>query len=261
MALPPSRGFDRAAPYYDATRTLPAPAAAELGAQLAGELAGRGRCLEIGVGTGRVALPLREAGVPMTGMDLSRAMMAVLVDKAGGRLPFPLVQGDATALPFPAHRFGAAVASHVLHLIPGWRVVLAELERVVRPGGVFLSDQGREDSSSVRQSVRARFRGELGAGAGHPGADHERDDVERALLELGARRRALPAVRVRRTTSLARMIDSLEAGHWSWTWDVPAEARHEAAARTRAWAIETHGPLDAPRPGETEVRWLAFDLP
>jgi ubiquinone/menaquinone biosynthesis C-methylase UbiE len=261
VALPPSRNFDRAAPYYDVTRAVPAAAAAALNAQLAFELDDRGRCLEIGVGTGRIALPLHEAGVAMTGVDLSRAMMNVLVDKAGGHVPFPLVQGDATALPFPDHAFGAAVASHVLHLIPGWRVALGEVQRVVRPGGLLLSDRGREDTSPVLQAVRARFRDELGPGAGHVGANHEGDEVERAVLELGARRRELPAVRVTRSVSLARLIESLEAGQWSWTWNVPEQTRHEAAARTRAWANETHGPLDAKVTGAGEVRWLAFDLP
>jgi ubiquinone/menaquinone biosynthesis C-methylase UbiE len=261
VASPASRSFDRAASYYDATRGMPAAAAAEQAALLADELRGRGACLEIGVGTGRVALALHAAGVPMTGMDLSRPMMAVLVEKAGGRPPFPLVQGDATALPFPAGVFGAGVASHVFHLIPTWRAALAELVRVVRPLGLVLSDLGGEDASPVRGAVRARFRAELGPGARHVGADQDGGDVERALLDLGARRRVLSPLRVSRRASLAAMIDSLEAGQWSWTWDLPADARHEAAARTRAWATETYGPLDAPLPLEHEIRWLAFELP
>jgi ubiquinone/menaquinone biosynthesis C-methylase UbiE len=261
VASAASRSFDRAAPYYDRTRGLPAQAAAELTGVLAAELEGRGRCLEIGVGTGRIGLPLHEAGVSMTGIDLSQAMMAVLVEKAGGRPPFPLVQGDATALPFPTGAFGAGVASHVFHLIPAWREALGELRRVLRPGGLVLSDPGTQESHPVRSAVRERFREELGAGAGHIGADQHRGDIERALVDLGAKRRALPVVRAERTVSLARMIDSFEAGQWSWTWDLPAEARHAAAAATRVWATETYGPLDAPMPLEFESRWLAFDLP
>jgi ubiquinone/menaquinone biosynthesis C-methylase UbiE len=261
VALPASRNFDRAPPYYDRTRGLPPEVTAQLTELLGTELAGRGPSLEIGVGTGRVALPLHEAGVPMTGMDLSRAMMTVLVGKAGGRPPFPLVQGDATALAFPDDAFGAGLASHVFHLIPQWRAALAELLRVVRPGGLILSDQGAEDTSPVRYAVRAKFLAELGPGAGHIGADQERGDIERALVEFGASKRALPVIRAERRVSLARMIDSLEAGQWSWTWDLPDEARHAAAARTRTWATDAYGPLDAPLPLEHEVRWLAFDLP
>jgi SAM-dependent methyltransferase len=48
------------------------------------ELAGDGRALELGIGTGRIALPLARRGVPVHGIDLSRAMVARLRAKPGG---------------------------------------------------------------------------------------------------------------------------------------------------------------------------------
>jgi SAM-dependent methyltransferase len=48
------------------------------------ELAGRGRALELGIGTGRIALPLAERGVPVHGIELSKAMAARLRAKPGG---------------------------------------------------------------------------------------------------------------------------------------------------------------------------------
>src|SRR5256714_869491 len=48
------------------------------------ELAGGGRALELGIGTGRIALPLSRRGVPVHGIDLSRAMVARLRAKPGG---------------------------------------------------------------------------------------------------------------------------------------------------------------------------------
>jgi SAM-dependent methyltransferase len=57
------------------------------------ELAGRGRALELAVGTGRVALPLAEAGVEVLGIDASPAMVAQMRAKPGGdRLP--VTMGD-----------------------------------------------------------------------------------------------------------------------------------------------------------------------
>ena len=47
-------------------------------------LAGGGRALELGIGTGRIALPLARRGVPVHGIDLSRAMVARLRAKPGG---------------------------------------------------------------------------------------------------------------------------------------------------------------------------------
>ena len=48
------------------------------------DLAGRGRALEFGVGTGRIALPLARQGVSVHGIDVSKAMVARLRAKPGG---------------------------------------------------------------------------------------------------------------------------------------------------------------------------------
>lgn len=256
-----SRSFDRAAPFYDRTRGLPAEATARVTELLAGELAGRGRSLEIGVGTGRIALPLHDKGLPVAGIDLSRPMMGVLVEKAGGRVPFPLAQSDATSLPFPDDRFGAVLASHVFHLIPQWRRALTEVLRVVRPGGVFLSSRGGRDREGAIAQVRAEFQASLGAEATHIGAAHGSREVEDTLAGLGAQERRLPAVRATRTAPLGTMIDSLEAGQWSWSWGLPEARLRAAAEHTREWARSRLGPLDEPVTIETEVRWKAFDLP
>src|SRR5687767_6601787 len=48
------------------------------------ELAGGGRALELGIGTGRIALPLAQRGVPVHGVDISVAMVARLWAKPGG---------------------------------------------------------------------------------------------------------------------------------------------------------------------------------
>jgi SAM-dependent methyltransferase len=48
------------------------------------ELAGNGRALELGIGTGRIALPLAGRGVPVHGIDMSEAMVARLRSKPGG---------------------------------------------------------------------------------------------------------------------------------------------------------------------------------
>src|SRR5690606_17336180 len=64
--------------------------------RLAG-LAGDGRALEFAIGTGRVAVPLAERGVPVTGIELSTAMIQQLRTKAD-EATIPVVQGDmATA--------------------------------------------------------------------------------------------------------------------------------------------------------------------
>ena len=147
--------FDAAADHYDKTRAVSDETMDRTITLLSSELRDRGRALEVGVGTGLLALRLHEAGIPVSGLDLSAPMLAKLVQKAGGASPFPLVRGDATTMPFADRAFGAVYLRWVLHLIPDWRAALAEMARVVRPGGVLVVSLGAFDE--VGKTVRARF--------------------------------------------------------------------------------------------------------
>src|SRR5262245_32919774 len=57
--------------------------------------AGGGKALEFAIGTGRIALPLAARGVEVHGIDLSRAMIAIMQEKVGGS-DIPVVVGDFT---------------------------------------------------------------------------------------------------------------------------------------------------------------------
>src|SRR5215218_1604035 len=57
------------------------------------DLAGEGAALELGIGTGRIALPLSQRGIPVHGIDLSEAMVARLRAKPGGQ-QIPVAIGD-----------------------------------------------------------------------------------------------------------------------------------------------------------------------
>jgi SAM-dependent methyltransferase len=82
-----------AAGYDDAHAGAFEPAAVEPVVDLLEELAGGGRVLEFGVGTGRIALPLAARGVPVHGIDLSDAMLARLRQKEGAA-GIGLTRGD-----------------------------------------------------------------------------------------------------------------------------------------------------------------------
>jgi SAM-dependent methyltransferase len=72
-----------------------------------------GEVLEIGVGTGRVALKLVEAGISVTGLDASPAMLAIASDKAsaaGHAERLRLVRGDMRAFELSPTRFGLIIA-------------------------------------------------------------------------------------------------------------------------------------------------------
>ena len=73
-----------AARYDESTAEMSQPGVVEPAVSLLAGLAGRGQALELGIGTGRIALPLAGRGIRVHGIDLSRAMVARLRAKPGG---------------------------------------------------------------------------------------------------------------------------------------------------------------------------------
>ena len=80
------------------------------------ELAGAGAALELGVGTGRVALPLAQRGVPVHGIDLSEAMLARLRTKPGAELVGVTVGDFATTTVEGSFSVAYIVANTIMNL-------------------------------------------------------------------------------------------------------------------------------------------------
>jgi SAM-dependent methyltransferase len=146
--LPDYFGESIAADYDDDVSTEFAPAVIERTVDfLAGlvgpeSLADGGRALDLGIGTGRVALPLSERGVEVHGIDLSRAMVARLRQKPGGEA-INVTFGDfatATAGEPGTFRLAYLVFNTIMNLttqdaqVDCFRNVAAHLE----PGGRFV---------------------------------------------------------------------------------------------------------------------------
>jgi len=88
--------------------------------------------LDVGTGTGHYAAFLAELGVQVTGVDPSREMLAVA--RARG-IPVDWRQADATALPFTDASFDLVLSVTMLEFVAEPAAALAEMFRVVRPGG------------------------------------------------------------------------------------------------------------------------------
>ncbi|MBV9712914.1 MAG: methyltransferase domain-containing protein [Ktedonobacteraceae bacterium] len=99
----------------------------------------QGRVLEIAIGTGR-NLPFYPADLEITGIEISPAMLEIARQRARslGR-QVELVVGDAQALPFPDEHFDTVVCTISLCSIPDERLAVAEVKRVLRPGGRFVA--------------------------------------------------------------------------------------------------------------------------
>ena len=285
-----SVNFDRAAAYYDATRALPAGAMAAVTGLLAAELDDRQPCLEIGVGTGRIALPLRGRGIELAGLDISGAMLRQLLENAAGDgysarpaaspsevpvpvVPPPVLQADATLLPFAARSFGAVLAVHVLHLIPDWRIAVDEAVRVLRPGGALVASfpgynrRAEPDAAAIglTRDRRAPWTDVLREAARRHGVVRvpvgARDPMTvAAYLSDRASARELDPVTVRASTTLRTTLDHIERQLFSWTWPYSAQQAAAVAAEVRDWAVASNTPLDTTHESESTVRWWAFDL-
>jgi len=108
------------------------------------ELAGRGRTLELGVGTGRIALPLSKRGVPVHGIEMSNAMAAKLRAKPGGEGIGVTIGDFATTIVDGTFSVAYLVFNTIMNLttqaaqVACFRSVAAHLE----PGGRFVIEVG-----------------------------------------------------------------------------------------------------------------------
>lgn len=126
-----------------------------------------GRVLEVGVGTG-IALPLYAREQRIVGIDLSPDMLARarcrVSEKSLGNVE-KLLEMDACALSFDDAAFDTAVAMFVMTVVPDPRAALAEMVRVVRPGGRIVVVNHFSVSSGPRALVErwlSRFSASLG---------------------------------------------------------------------------------------------------
>ncbi|MEA2432746.1 MAG: hypothetical protein QOG54_203 [Actinomycetota bacterium] len=136
-----------AARYDDSLEEMFEPKVIAPVVDLLAELAGDGRALELGIGTGRIALPLAQRGVPVHGIELSHAMVARLRSKPGGE-DIDVTIGDFATTTVD-ERFSVAylVFNTIMNLttqakqVACFRNVAARLE----PGGCFVIETSVPD--------------------------------------------------------------------------------------------------------------------
>jgi len=109
--------------YYERPATL----------ALAGDVAGR-RVLDAGCGSGPLFASLRDRGAIVTGFDRSAGMLELARRRLGDDADLRVADLGGQ-LPFPDGAFDDVIASLVLHYLEDWTAPLAELRRVLRPGG------------------------------------------------------------------------------------------------------------------------------
>lgn len=112
-----------------------------------------GRILEIGIGSGLNLGFYGEAAANVVGVDVSAALLDRAAKQAGERrLPVGLVRADGARLPFAASSFDAALLTWTLCSIRDPAAALAEIRRVLRPGGALhYVEHGEAPEAGVRR--------------------------------------------------------------------------------------------------------------
>ncbi|MCA9907884.1 MAG: methyltransferase domain-containing protein [Anaerolineae bacterium] len=229
--------FDRAADFYDQTRGFP-PGVSEQAAALiaqAGNLTAQSRVLEVGVGTGRIALPLSAHTASLVGIDLSAAMLQRLRSKRRHE-PVFVAQGDITRLPLASHSIDAAIAVHIFHLVAGYEMALSEVARVLKPGGVLIHAWTEHDKADALTEVWRQATGRQQA----PEIGMRMDQRLTAMEENGWQSVGEAhelAYSVQRTPN--EHLESLRKRIWSHTWRM-SDTQIEDALSTLQNYIDTH---------------------
>jgi len=131
---------ERVAATYDGSSGVFGPGAVEATAAVLAELAGGGRALELGVGTGRIALPLARRGVEVHGIDLSRAMVARLRAKPGGDAIGVTIGDFATTTVDGTFSLAYLVFNTIMNLTSqeAQAACFRNVARHLEPGGCFV---------------------------------------------------------------------------------------------------------------------------
>ena len=183
-------GWDDYAPFYDwenartlGRRDVPFWRRVALGVA--------GRVLELGCGTGRISVPLARAGVDLTGVDRSAAMLARL--RARRRVPGTLrvTRGDIRALPFAPASFAAVIAPYgIMQSLLRDRDLQATLHSVagvLRRGGLLGIDLVPDVPNWREYRNRVQLSGRAAGGAHLTLIESVRQDRRRRLTTFEQR--------------------------------------------------------------------------
>lgn len=253
--------FDRAADFYDITRTL----SPEVSERLTEEILRLGRAtsdttfFEPGIGTGRVALPIVKRGYRYTGVDVSEAMMDKLRQKLEGKAHrLTLINADATALPLEDNSFGVVIAPHILHLIADWQTAMDELRRVLKPDGVFIYFHHPTNRTATRDAIGGQWR-EILSGYGYDSGftGGVTVDVLGRLQEQGATLETVAVAELSRESTVDSLMRAYRDRIYSNMWRVPDDIYHQALTDLEDWAAREFSDPNLPLTSQDTITLTA----
>jgi len=215
--------------------------------------------LDIGAGTGRVAIPFAALGYNAVALDPSLPMLNELRRKANGG-GIHSVAGEAERLPFPTGAFDGVVLARVLYLLSDWQTVLQQACGVLRPSGSLFHEWGNgeadEEWVQMREKARTLFEEARIKSPFHPGARSEAD-IDDLLMNLGLQQTRELRTGPGPSMTLREFVEKIVSGEFSYIWNVPKQVQESCLPRLKDWAEKTLN-LDQSVPIPREFRWTIY---
>jgi ubiquinone/menaquinone biosynthesis C-methylase UbiE len=201
------------------------------------------RILDLGAGSGRIGRSFVLAGDDYTGADLSFGMLRAFAD----RTPCPrLIQADAARLPFPDGTFDAVLLIQVLSRASGWRDLLTDAMRVLRPAGRLIVGRVVAPDDGIDAQMKSRLAAILEGMDLHPYRNKPRNDA----LSWLAQQLPDPTILTAATWVAERSPNAFLTRHGEGArFSVLDPAvKHETMCQLAAWASQRFGPPDTAFP-------------
>ena len=213
--------FDRVVGAYDSTRALSPEIMRQITDAMQHVLRSCTTVLDVGVGTGRFACPLKESGFRVVGADISVPMMLKAKEKGLS----DVVRADARNLPFQSNAFDCVLLVHLLHLVDDWANVVHEVGRVARL--FVISLVGPSSGFRIRQSY-LKLREEMGYRL------RRFNEAEEGLRKLVAPTETRFVGEFSFEVKADAAIASLEKGDFAISWDLPRDIHTRIIEKLRS---------------------------
>jgi ubiquinone/menaquinone biosynthesis C-methylase UbiE len=259
------KNFDRVADVYDATREMPSFVYDRIVDRVVvtTRAIAETRFLEIGVGTGRIAVPFLERGYRFTGIDISERMMDRLRSKVRTKdVDVTLVKGDVTQLTFEDASFDVVLAVHILHLVSDWRRAVREARRVLAPSGYLVLGYESSQPDAPGNEMRRQWQTFVTeAGVSLSSRSGSWPAIEADLIEGGSYAAVYRVAHWEETLAPRSVLDAQRSQIFSHSWDVPEDVLEAVHQRMVAWATDRYGSLDTRLRSEREFLLSVHGFP
>jgi demethylmenaquinone methyltransferase/2-methoxy-6-polyprenyl-1,4-benzoquinol methylase len=139
------------------------------------------QALDLACGTGDIAYRLSASGATTTALDITVRMLELAARKQPRRAQPRWVAADMMMLPFPNGRFDVVTTGYGIRNVPVLAVAIAEIHRVLKPGGLFLSLDFNRPSNALVRAVYLSYLTVVGSALGY--ALHGNPDTYRYIPE------------------------------------------------------------------------------